>query len=94
MAEKRSIIPTERINRSILLIRGERVILDADLATLYRVTTKALNQAVKRNLGRFPPDFAVRLTKSVERIVKKRWSQYLRYYPQNGAGVRNEPTLP
>jgi len=64
MAEKRSIIPTERINRSILLIRGERVILDADLATLYRVTTKALNQAVKRNLGRFPPDFAFRLTKS------------------------------
>ncbi len=51
-----------RIERSILLIRGERVMLDADLAALYEVQTRALLQAVKRNAGRFPPDFMFRLT--------------------------------
>lgn len=45
-------------------IRGERVILDSDLATTYGVAVKALNQAVKRNIGRFPEDFAFRLTRS------------------------------
>ncbi len=61
---KTSIIPVERIQQSILLIRGQRVMLDADLAVLYDVTTKALNQAVTRNPGRFPPDFMFRLTGS------------------------------
>lgn len=56
------IIPIERINQRILLIRGQRVILDADLAELYGAPTKALNQAVRRNAGRFPSDFAFRLT--------------------------------
>lgn len=46
----------------ILSVRGQRVILDADLARLYGVTTKSLNQAVKRNADRFPPDFAFQLT--------------------------------
>jgi len=53
---------TEEISRRILTIRGQRVMLDADLAELYGVTTKSLNQAVKRNLGRFPQDFSFRLT--------------------------------
>jgi hypothetical protein len=57
-----SIIPVERIQRSILLIRGEKVLLDADLAALYDVETKALIQAVKRNIERFPPDFMFQLT--------------------------------
>jgi hypothetical protein len=48
--------------RSYLLVRQRRVILDVDLAHLYRVSTKALNQAVKRNQNRFPEDFAFRLT--------------------------------
>jgi len=48
---------------AILLIRGQKVMLDADLAVLYEVSTKALNQAVKRNERRFPPDFMFRLTK-------------------------------
>lgn len=61
MASK-SIIPVERIERGILLVRGHRVMIDADLAELYGVTTKALNQAVKRNAGRFPEDFVFRLT--------------------------------
>ena len=57
------IVPTERIQQTILLIRGEKVILDADLAALYGVTTKRLNQQVTRNLDRFPGDFMFRLTR-------------------------------
>lgn len=57
----KSIIPLERIERRIFLIRGEKVLLDADLAQLYNVTTSALNQAVKRNIDRFPDDFMFQL---------------------------------
>ena len=52
-----AIIPAERIQQTIHLLRGDKVILDRDLARLYGVETKALNQAVKRNIGRFPDDF-------------------------------------
>lgn len=52
----------EAIARRIILLRGERVLLDADLAALHGTTTKALNQAVKRNAARFPDDFAFQLT--------------------------------
>jgi phage regulator Rha-like protein len=62
MSANISLIPTERIERSILLIRGERVMLDSDLAELYGVETKALNRAVKRNASRFPHDFMFQLT--------------------------------
>jgi phage regulator Rha-like protein len=55
-------IPEERIERRILLIRGQNVMLDADLAELYEVPTKALNQSVKRNLRRFPSDFMFALS--------------------------------
>ena len=51
------LIPVERIEKSIYSIRGERVMLDRDLAALYGVETKALKQAVRRNIDRFPPDF-------------------------------------
>lgn len=57
-----NLIPMERIERAILLIRGEKVMLDSDLAELYGVETKTLNQAVKRNILRFPEDFMFRLT--------------------------------
>jgi len=50
-------IPAERIESKILLLRGQKVILDRDLAALYGVPTKALKQAVKRNIARFPDDF-------------------------------------
>ena len=53
----------DRITSTILVARNQRVILDADLAALYGVTTKALNQAVKRNVARFPADFLFRLTR-------------------------------
>lgn len=57
-----SLISTEAVERQILLIRKQRVMLDADLAVLYGVSTKALNQAVKRNRERFPADFMFQLT--------------------------------
>lgn len=55
-------LATERIDQTILLIRGQRIILDTDLGALYGVTTKAFNQAVNRNRDRFPSDFKFRLT--------------------------------
>lgn len=57
-----ALIPAERIHRAILLIRGQKVMLDRDLAALYGVTTFNLNKAVKRNLQRFPADFMFQLT--------------------------------
>jgi hypothetical protein len=57
-----AIVPLERVAQTILLIRGEKVILDADLAVLYGVETKALTRAVRRNIERFPRDFMFRLT--------------------------------
>ena len=61
MDSEKSVIPLERIERSILLIRGEKVLLDSGLAELYGVETKKLLQAVKRNIDRFPADFMFRL---------------------------------
>ena len=58
----KSLVATEAVERKILLIRAKRVILDVDLAELYGVTTKVFNQAVKRNIDRFPPDFMFQLT--------------------------------
>jgi phage regulator Rha-like protein len=55
------LIPTEIIEKKILLIRGEKVMLDADLAELYAVETKMLVRAVKRNIDRFPEDFMFQL---------------------------------
>ena len=63
MAAKVSMIPAERIEQDIFLIRGHKVMLDADLAALYAVDTGALNRAVRRNAGRFPEDFMFRLTR-------------------------------
>ena len=56
-----AIIPVESIAQRIFLIRGQKVMLDADLAKLYQVPTKRLNEAVKRNLSRFPQDFMFQL---------------------------------
>jgi hypothetical protein len=63
MTSKNLPVPAERIEKAILLIRGEKVLLDKDLAALYGVSTSALNKAVTRNIDRFPPDFMFQLTK-------------------------------
>jgi len=60
----RNLIPVERIDNAILEIRGERVMIDYDLAAIYGVSTKALNQAVRRNRDRFPEGFAFQLTEA------------------------------
>jgi hypothetical protein len=57
-----ALIPAERIDPLIVVIRRQRVLLDSDLAKLYGVTTARLNEQVKRNLDRFPSDFMFRLT--------------------------------
>jgi hypothetical protein len=57
-----ALIPPERIEHAILLLRGQKVLIDADLAALYAVETKQLVRAVKRNIDRFPDDFAFQIT--------------------------------
>jgi len=63
MGDKNAIIPLSRIEGLILIIRGQRVMLDRDLAKLYGVTTGNLNKAVNRNQERFPDDFMIQLTR-------------------------------
>lgn len=55
-------LPIEKVERAIIFVRGEKVLLDSDLAQLYGVSTARLNQQVNRNLDRFPGDFMFRLT--------------------------------
>lgn len=102
-----SITSTSRIEQSIHLIRGQRVMLDSDLATLYGVTTKRLNEQVRRNLERFPPDFMFQLTREEHdalrsqfatlKVGRGRHRKYLPYaFTEHGAvmlaSVLNSPT--
>jgi hypothetical protein len=61
-ADNQPLIPAERIERAILLVRGHKVMLDSELAKLYGVSTKRLNEQVRRNANRFPEDFLFQLT--------------------------------
>ena len=72
MTRKNTLVPSAvpRIENRIFLIRGQKVLLDDDLAVLYAVKVNALNQAVKRNKKRFPPDFVFRLTAKENRNLK------------------------
>jgi hypothetical protein len=67
---KSALIPVERIERSILLIRGHKVMLDRDLAALYGVATKRLNEQVRRNLARFPDDFMFQLDAEEAEVLR------------------------
>ena len=71
------------IENKIYEIRGQKVMLDFDLAQLYEVETKALNQAVKRNTIRFPEDFMFRLTTIEWNLM---WSQFVTTYPKSQIG--------
>ncbi len=81
------VIPLDTIERRIFFLRKQKVMLDADLAVLYGVTTKALNQAVKRNPDRFPDDFIFQLTKEekdkvvtdCDHLKRLKYSPYLPY---------------
>jgi len=100
----KALVPVEIIERKILLIRGEKVMLDADLATLYGVTTKRLNEQAKRNRDRFPGDFMFQLTEeekaevvaNCDHLKKLKFSPVLPYvFTEHGAimlaSVLNSP---
>ena len=84
--EIQTLLPTKRIEHAILVLRGEKVILDEDIAALYGVETKTLIRAMKRNLDRFPLDFMFQLTEQEVEILRyqignSRWGgrRYLPY---------------
>jgi hypothetical protein len=81
----KSLVALEAVEKKILLIRGQRVILDVDLAALYGVTTKAFNQAVKRNIDRFPRDFLLQLTTDEALTIRSQFvtasKRNIRYLP-------------
>ena len=92
--KRHSLIPLERIQLSILIIRSERVILDTDLALLYGVATKRLNEQVRRNRKRFPEDFVFQLSKAekdevvanCDHLQKLKFSSTLPYaFTEHGA---------
>jgi hypothetical protein len=84
----RSLVPVEQIEKSILLIRGEKVMLDFDLADLYGVETRVLVQAVKRNIERFPPDFMLQLS---QQELENWRSQIVISKPSAKMGLRRRP---
>jgi hypothetical protein len=88
MVNEKSLVLVERIEKAILLVRGQKVMLDADLAALYGVETRVLVQAVKRNIERFPDDFMLQLNKEeVDSLrsqivtLKKGRGQHSKYLP-------------
>jgi len=85
MAKSKSIVKVGKIQQRILLIRGEKVIVDADLAEFYGVPTKVLNQAVRRNIERFPADFMFQLNKDekLEVVTNCDHLNKLKYSPVN-----------
>lgn len=84
----KSLIPIEQIERRIYLIRGYKVMVDADLANLYQVKTKVLNQAVRRNIERFPKDFMFQLTSEEVKALRSHFvtlekgrGKHRKYFP-------------
>ncbi len=69
-----SLVPMERFERAILLLRGHRVMVDADLAALYGVSIKRLNEQVRRNIKRFPPDFMFQLTAEEAKALRSQFA--------------------
>jgi len=74
MAKQGTVLPAGRIERATVLIRGQRVMLDADLAVLYEVSTKRLGEQVRRNGQRFPADFMFRLTAAEARVLRSQFA--------------------
>ncbi len=86
-----NIIPTEAITGKILIIRNQRVIMDSDLAMLYDVPTKRLNEQVRRNIERFPDDFMFQLNKEEWENLK---SHFATSSKNNGhGGSRHQPLI-
>ena len=83
-----ALAPVEHIARSILLLRGQRIILDRDLAAIYGVTTKRLNEQVKRNADRFPEDFVFQLTLEEAELSR---SQFATLKAGRGQNIKYRP---
>ena len=79
------------IENKILLIRGQKVMLDRDLATLYNVATRDLNKAVSRNINRFPPDFMFQLTKDEYDNLKFQFGTSSLHNKPSWGGTRKLP---
>jgi hypothetical protein len=82
----KKIVPVHRVAQTIRVLRGEKVLLDFDLAALYSVATKVLNQSVKRNAGRFPQDFMFQLSAEETRSLRSQFvtlnrGRHLKYRP-------------
>jgi hypothetical protein len=88
MAKVERPAPVEQISRSILILRGQRVILDRELAAIYGATTKRLNEQVKRNRDRFPEDFMFQLT--AEEVEHSR-SQFATLNTGRGQNIKYRP---
>jgi len=89
-----SLIPPERIERRILLIRGQKVMLDADLAELYEIETREVNQAVRRNIERFPSDFMFELLAEESKALSADSALRSQFVISNkGPGGRRHPPL-
>jgi len=81
-----NLVPLERVRQVIILLRGQKVILDSDLALLYEVETKALKRAVNRNIDRFPSDFLFKLTVEEYRVLRSQFGtlkrgEHAKYLP-------------
>jgi hypothetical protein len=76
--EAAALVVTEHISRQILVVRGHKVMIDADLAALYGVTTKRFNEQVKRNLARFPADFMFRLSETEHAALRSQIATSIR----------------
>lgn len=87
MGVKMEILPIEAIERKIYLIRGKKVMLDRDLALLYGVETRTLNQAVRRNITRFPEDFMFQLSNEEMEI----WKSQIVISNKERMGLRKRP---
>ena len=87
MSRSSNTVPVDHIVHAIFVLRGQRIILDRDLAALYGVSTKRLNEQVKRNLSRFPADFMFRLTRDEAEVVNR--SQFA-----TGSEKHRDPRFP
>jgi hypothetical protein len=92
--KSKSIVPVEGITKKILILRNEKVLLDKDLAELYDVETRVLNQAVGRNNGRFPDDFMFELSREEIRSIsqnvtssKIKFSKRVRAFTEQGVAM-------
>jgi len=83
------LLPPERIEARIIVLRGKRVMIDRDLALLYRVTTSAFNQAVRRNVDRFPDDFMFQMTST----EFQNWKSQFVISKKEKMGLRRRPLV-